>query len=282
LTAKRNSTAQEALDGLFALPPERFVPERDTLARRLRDEGDRELAAEVKSQRKPTRAAWVVNQLARRRGDEMAGLLRAGSELRQAQGRLLAGKGERDDLRSASERERAALASLVGSARDVLSEEGQQASEELLERVRQTLHAAALDEGFAEAVGAGRVDREREPAEFAGLEGPLGAPPPRPKRRPAERKAKPRPAPKEREVDEGIESARAAEEAEQRRVEEAESAVEEAKARRAAAREALTRARRAEADAVRAVEHATADQRLARDKLKQARERTARLRERRE
>ena len=64
-------------DRLYGLPLDEFTRERDALARRLRGEGERDGAAEVAALRKPVLAAWVVNQLARRRKAEMRELLQA-------------------------------------------------------------------------------------------------------------------------------------------------------------------------------------------------------------
>ena len=57
--------AVQKADELYGLPLERFVPERQALARELRTGGRREQAAEVASLRKPSVAAWAVNQLVR-------------------------------------------------------------------------------------------------------------------------------------------------------------------------------------------------------------------------
>ena len=53
------------IDALYALPLERFTPERDALAKDLAADGDRAGAARVKALRKPVVAAWAVNALAR-------------------------------------------------------------------------------------------------------------------------------------------------------------------------------------------------------------------------
>ena len=64
------------IDRLYALPREEFTPQRDELAKRLREEGDRDGAAAVKALRKPTIAAWAVNQVQRDRPDEVRDELR--------------------------------------------------------------------------------------------------------------------------------------------------------------------------------------------------------------
>src|SRR5438128_1632089 len=68
------------IDALYGLSLGEFTAERDALARRLRKEGDREGADAVKRLAKPSAAAWLVNQLARRHGGEMGELLDAAAE----------------------------------------------------------------------------------------------------------------------------------------------------------------------------------------------------------
>ncbi|HZC99735.1 MAG TPA: hypothetical protein VFA46_05945, partial [Actinomycetes bacterium] len=75
---------------LYELPPEGFVAARDELRRRLRD-SDRAAAERVRRLRRPTVAAWAVNQVARRRPELVAELVEAGDRLRQAQRRALSG-----------------------------------------------------------------------------------------------------------------------------------------------------------------------------------------------
>jgi hypothetical protein len=52
-------------DELYGLALDAFVPERDALAKRLRADGRRDEANEVKALRKPSVAAWAVNQAVR-------------------------------------------------------------------------------------------------------------------------------------------------------------------------------------------------------------------------
>src|SRR5690242_19951675 len=236
-------------DALYGLPLERFTPERDALVKELRKEGDREAAARVKSLRKPTVAAWAVNQLARSQPQAIRELGDAGEALRDAQAAIVAGKGSADDLRAAGERQRAAVEELMTAARGLLTGNGRGLSESTLEDVADTLRAAAVDDGTREAVLAGRLDRERRAAGLgAGLEGfaLTGAPP-----RAASAPAKPGPA-KPRA---GAARAEAAAEKEAA-LRAAAARKEEQRAARAAAKEASTAAKRAER------EHELAESRL--------------------
>ena len=81
----------DAIDELYGLDPSDFVAARNDLARRLRREGDRTLAAEVATLRRPTPAAWAVNQLTRRHRDDVEELVRLGEALQAAQDEALGG-----------------------------------------------------------------------------------------------------------------------------------------------------------------------------------------------
>src|SRR5437016_4004073 len=70
--------AQMEAPDLYALPLERFVPERAVLAKSLRDEQRRDEAARVSALRKPSIAAWAVNQLARTQRVAVEDLFEAG------------------------------------------------------------------------------------------------------------------------------------------------------------------------------------------------------------
>ncbi|MDQ6806108.1 MAG: hypothetical protein M3065_14375, partial [Actinomycetota bacterium] len=130
---------------LYGLSLDRFVPERGALAKALRGEGDKEEAARVAALRKPSVAAWTVNQLMRTQRAGVAALFDAGDELQRAQSDLLAGRGDAGALREATRRARQAAEELTGVARGLLSSEGQEPTQTTLDRVSETLHAAALD-----------------------------------------------------------------------------------------------------------------------------------------
>jgi hypothetical protein len=154
---------------LYGLPLERFTEERNALVKALRKEGRRDEAAEVSKLRKPSVAAWAVNQLLRTQRRDVAGLFEAGDSLRDAQERLLAGRGEADALRDAVEAERDAVDQLTHRARGLLSSEGHELTPATLERVSETLHAAALDEDLRAQVRDGCLVRELHHVGLGGL-----------------------------------------------------------------------------------------------------------------
>jgi hypothetical protein len=150
-----------AADDLYGAPLDEFVARRDALARELRRSGDREVADRVKALTKPSVPAWAVNRLAREHPDEVAHLLRTGEHLRNVQGWLLRREADPTDLRRAVESERAAAGSLVGRAADLLSAAGRAPRGDVLERIAETLHAAAADDEVRADVERGRLVRDR-------------------------------------------------------------------------------------------------------------------------
>ena len=163
------------IDRLYTVPVDEFVERRNELAASLRKGGNREAADEVKGLRKPTVPAWTVNQLARREKMRLRGLLTAGERLRKAHEKLLAG-GSPETLQAARDDERAAIAELAGAASSLLAEAGHPASEATLDRVRETLHAAAADEEIGRRVRAGRLAREEAVSGFGFGSAPAATP----------------------------------------------------------------------------------------------------------
>jgi hypothetical protein len=148
------------IDRLYGLPLDEFVRERDELARRLNRDGDREAAARVKALRKPTVGAWALNQAVRRRRVETDALLNTGQRLRDAHEQLLSG-GDPAVLRETMEEERSLTSALADCAEAIASETGK-SGPALRDRVRSTLHAAAVDAEVREELATGRFVRERE------------------------------------------------------------------------------------------------------------------------
>ena len=219
------------IDKLYGVPLDEFVHDRDELAKRLRREGEREAAEQVKKLRKPSAGAWALNQAVRRRRKETDALLAAGERLRAAHESLMSG-GDQAELRDAMREERGLASALADCAEAIASETGK-SGPALRERVRSTLHAAALDEEARDELAKGRFVRERE---AVGL-GPFGGAPATPARGRLKRDRAPTkggkggraPAARAKERS-AAERDKAAERERQERVAEAERAVEEARA----------------------------------------------------
>ena len=155
------------IDELFALPPEEFTAARDELAKAM---DDRQAAREVKTLRRPTAAAWAVNQTVRRHPDAVERLLAAGREVRAAQRRAASGLSAPAFGKAIAERRRLVI-ELTDLATAILAEAGRPA-ESQTRAIANSFEAAAADEAAAEAVAAGRLSKELTPP--AGFEA-LGA-----------------------------------------------------------------------------------------------------------
>jgi hypothetical protein len=219
--------------------------------------------------RKPSLAAWAVNQLVRTQRRAVAALFDAGDALARAQSELLAGRGDPSALREAGKRERASVAKLLEAARGLLSSEGHELSPAMLERVSETLHAAALDEHARAEVEHGCLHTELR---HIGLGADQAVPgrasrrsspeKPRPSRKAAAGDAERRSAQAERERSERLTATRRAEAEARRAAERAQRALKSAEQRRNGAAHSLAKAEAALAEArVRAEEAAVTHER---------------------
>ena len=78
----KSSELLDVADELYGLAPGEFTPARDAKAKELKG---RDLSAEVKTLKKPSVAAWVVNQLVRHETEQVEQVLAMGEALRAAQ-----------------------------------------------------------------------------------------------------------------------------------------------------------------------------------------------------
>jgi hypothetical protein len=268
------------VDDLYGQALDRFIPERASLVRGLRSGGEREQAAVVAAMRKPSVAAWAVNQLVRARRSEVDELLAAGDALREVQAGVLAGSADARDLRAAAARERTAVDGLADTARGLLSSGGYELSAATLERVCETLHAAALDDEAREQVNGGRLVRElRHSGLGAGLGDAFAVPAARPAQPTAEhaiqrgnaaesaKERKAAEAAERRARDETRRQARSTERDAARKVERAQRALHTAQERQARAAEALRQAEAGVAEAEAGVKAAAAAHRQAKQQL---------------
>lgn len=143
---------------------------RDALAADLRANGDAAGAKAVKELRRPTVAAWAINQVARNHPDDVAELLDIGRDLRSAQKKAMSGKGGAD-LQEVGARRRKVVDRLVGLAARIL-DDADRSSAGHRDEIADTYVAATTDTDVAELARTGRLDREQKPSsDLSGLFG---------------------------------------------------------------------------------------------------------------
>jgi hypothetical protein len=162
-----------APEDLYGLPLEEFTPARDALARELKAAGRKDEAADVKSLRKPSVAAWALNRVAREHPDAIDCLRAAGAGVRQAQDEAMSG--DAGGLRDAG---RALADEVEGVARlaaDALRAAGRPASTAQQEKIVATLRTAAVDDEAGDALARGVLVEELESTGFSLLGAEAGA-----------------------------------------------------------------------------------------------------------
>lgn len=183
--AKSSDPSEQRLDELYREHPEGFVAGRNKLAKELREGGDRGRAEQIKKLRRPTAAAWLVNRAAHDSPEQMQEFAEASRQLEDAQNRALeGGEAEAAEYRAAAMREREATGAVLDKAERAARDAGHPPTENILERIGQTLRAAAADADLRERVQRGRLDREQSGATV----GTLGAVPRRRRDRGAEKR----------------------------------------------------------------------------------------------
>ena len=158
---------ERELDWLYGLPLEEFTKARNDLVSRLKRAHQSEAAAAIRSLRKPATVAWAANQLARNEPKQVAALLETGERIRETQQRTLTGEATAEELADATNAERQAIRSLLTSARSALGSRG---TASVLDRLGQTLRAAAIDEVGRELLERGRLTEELTAVGFGPLE----------------------------------------------------------------------------------------------------------------
>ncbi|GAA3111834.1 hypothetical protein GCM10010464_88310 [Pseudonocardia yunnanensis] len=239
-------------ENLYGVLPDDFIAERDAAAARARERGDRELAKAIGRLRRPTRAAWLANLLARHRREQLDGLLALATGLADAQ-RTLDGAA----LRRLSSTRHQLVAAMAREAGRLAMEAGDPAAESVLRELQGILDAALARPEIAEQVRSGRLTRTLSYTGF----GPEADPDARPM--PAVREV---PAPATTSSPQAPALAVEADPAEIERAER--ERAEQARAERERRERALAEAE-AEEDAARAQQHADED---ARDAAVEARD----------
>ena len=153
-----------AAEDLYALVPEEFTAARNARAKEAKAD-DRELGDRIAELRKPSPAAWIVNQLVRERPDAIDEVLDLGADLRDAQA---AGDGKA--LTSIGSERRKLVSALLKQATEIADAADRSPSRAVLDEVEQTLIAATVDEAAAEALRTGRLVRSLQAVGFEAVD----------------------------------------------------------------------------------------------------------------
>ena len=153
-----------AADELYALVPEEFTAARNARAKDAKAD-DRQLGQRIGEFRKPSPAAWILNQLVREQPDAIDELLDLGADLRDAQA---AGDGK--TLTTVGAERRQLIAGLLRQATHLADAADRSPSRAVLDEVEQTLIAATVDEGAGEALPTGRLTRSLQAVGFEAVD----------------------------------------------------------------------------------------------------------------
>lgn len=157
-----NAGIDTAADELYAVRPAEFIAARDARAKEARSDGDEDLYAQIKSLRRPSAAAWLVNLLAR--SDEGLEEFRDLSHrLRDAQTRL-----DAPTMKELGQERTRVVAEMVARAVTLAKGADPQYrdSEPVRDQVTATLTAAVADPTAEAAVTSGRLV---SPLSYAGF-----------------------------------------------------------------------------------------------------------------
>jgi len=150
---------RRAMDELYSVEPEEFLPRRSALAAAARSAGDRATAKEITGLRKPTRSAAILNGLARSDPDRVDGLLELGTDLRDAERSVDARR-----LRELTGRRRKLIDDLTREAFRIAGDEDP--SSAIKDEVVSSLTAALADEDVADQLHRGTLVK---PARWEGF-----------------------------------------------------------------------------------------------------------------
>ena len=141
--APRRSKLDTGIQRLYGLPFGEFTAARNTLARQLRKDGDKEGAEEVASLPKPTVSAWAVNHLFTTDSERMEELLASGERARKALQSILSG-GDPGALREAIQQARDLANELRDRAAEAVAEETRKPGAAVVDRIATNLQSLAF------------------------------------------------------------------------------------------------------------------------------------------
>ena len=134
MAEQRRDGAAGALVELYGVPLDAFLGRRKELAAQLRAAGDAAGAKAVAAAAKPTRTAWALGLVARRRPELVKALVDARDAAAEVQG-----GGQADALRATQKAYRDRVAEVLAAAKAILDEAGLEANAIQVRRMGETL-----------------------------------------------------------------------------------------------------------------------------------------------
>ncbi len=154
----------QAVDELYALDPAQFTARRNALASAARKAGAADQAKQISALRRPSRAAWILNQLSRSDPSLASGFAELGSQLRAAHQSL-----DGTQIRELTRQRRALIDQTAAQAFSVA--EVSAPSSALRDEVIETLGAVLADDETAGRFAGGILVTAEDQSGF----GPVGA-----------------------------------------------------------------------------------------------------------
>ena len=188
--APRRSKLDTEIQRLYGLPFGEFTAARNTLAKDLRKQGDKDAAEEVASLPKPTVSAWAVNHLFTIDSERMEELLASGERARKALQSILSG-GDPGALRDAIQEARDLANELRDRAAEAVAEETRKPGAAIVDRIATNLQSLAFSPAAEPVIQRGWMDVDLPPPGFEVLAGlhlaglPKKAAKPAPAKKPA-------------------------------------------------------------------------------------------------
>jgi len=145
------------LDRIYSAPRERFVSEREAVAKELRAEAKSDEAAAVAALRKPTLVAWALNEVSRSRSDAVRRLIETQAAMHNTK--------SADEMRELSQERQEIMGDLTAAAVAVLEEAGH-AGQVAADKIALTLLALGTNAEAADRFQKGRLHQEVAPGDM--------------------------------------------------------------------------------------------------------------------
>jgi hypothetical protein len=168
--------APQDAEKLYAVEPDRFVAERQALAKKLRDEGRKDEAEAVAALRKPSAVVFAANRAARDRPKAARAAADAAVRLRDAQA-----AGDTDAFGKALGELDQSLDLLAEVALAHVAPAGKTPTDAMRRRVRELLRSAVAEDDAREALARGALAEELETPGFSAYTGMAVAARPKPR-----------------------------------------------------------------------------------------------------